>query len=139
VLSLAFGSYMSSSSWGFFFPHILHATYAKAPTSAAPTTPTTTPIIVFLEDELRPELPEPLLLSLRPATDVEVALIVDVNCEAELVVTTDVMTCPLLVVVKDVTTGTKVLPVSLLVKTDVTSEAEDGNEDVRVDVATDTT
>lgn len=95
--------------------------------------------MVFLEDELRPELPDPLLLSLRPATDVVVALSVEVNCEAELVVTTEVMTCPLLVVVKDVTTGTKVLPVSLLVKTDVTSEAEDGNEDVRVDVTIDTT
>jgi len=88
-----------SSSGAFFFPHILHATYANAPTSAAPTTPTTTPMIVFFEDELSPELLEPLLSPLRPAVDVDVTLAVVVTGEAELVVMTDDKVWPSLMVV----------------------------------------
>jgi hypothetical protein len=66
----------SSSSSCLFFPQILHATNAKAPMSIAPTTPTTTPIIVFFEDELSPELLDELLEPLMSGVEVDVILAV---------------------------------------------------------------
>jgi hypothetical protein len=55
----------------------------------APPTPTTTPIIVFFEDELSPELLDPPFSPLMPGVEVEVTLEVVVNCWTELLVMTD--------------------------------------------------
>jgi len=111
---------LSSSSPVFFFPQILHATYASAPMSAAPTTPTTTPMIVFFEEVLSPELPDPLLSPLTLGVLVEVTFAVEVKGTTELLVRTDDTTWPLVVVVNVVTTAIVLLPVSLVVKTEVT-------------------
>lgn len=78
-------------------------------------------MMVFFDDELRPELLEPLLSPLRPAIDVDVTFAVVVTGEAELVVMTDDKVWPSLMVVRVVTTGTNVLLVSFVVKTEVTS------------------
>jgi hypothetical protein len=110
----------SSSSSCFFLPQILQATNPKAPTSIAPPTPTTTPIIVFFEDELSPELLDALLSPLMPGVEVEVILAVFVTGTTELLVMTDWMVLPLVTVVNVVTTATVLLDVSLVVKTEVT-------------------
>jgi len=110
----------SSSSPCFFFPQILHATYAKAPRSAAPTIPTTTPMIVFLEDVLNPELVELLFCPLTLGIPVEVTLAVEVTGTTELLVRTEDMVWPLLTVVNVVTTATVLLPVSVVAKIEVT-------------------
>jgi len=79
----------SSSSSCFFLPQILHATNPNAPRSIAPPTPTTTPIMVFFEDELSPELLPALLALLMPGVEVEVILAVLVKDSTELLVMTD--------------------------------------------------
>lgn len=56
-------------------PQILHAVKARAPSNSAPPTPPTTPPIIFLDDELRPELPPPLP-SAASADGVTLALVV---------------------------------------------------------------
>jgi hypothetical protein len=88
--------------------------------SIAPPTPTTTPMIVFFEDELRPELLDELLEPLMPGVDVEVILAILVTGSTELLVTTDWMVWLLLMVVKVVTTPTVRLDVIAVVRTEVT-------------------
>lgn len=82
-------------------PHILHAVKAKAPRSRAPPTPPTTPPIIFLELELKPEL---LLLALVPATREPVTRALVVTGTTVLVVLVAVIVCPLLVTVTSVVT-----------------------------------
>jgi len=79
----------SSSSAFFFFPQILHATNPNAPSRTAPPIPTTTPMIVFFEDELNPELLELLSAPLIPGVEVEVIFAVVVTASMELLVITD--------------------------------------------------
>jgi len=79
----------SSSSPPFFFPQILHATNPSAPSNIAPPIPTTTPIIVFFEEELNPELLELLFSPLIPGVEVEVIFAVVVTASTELLVMTD--------------------------------------------------
>lgn len=55
-------------------PHILQAVNARAPIKRAPPTPPTTPPMIFLDDELRPELP--LLCDCANADGVTLALVV---------------------------------------------------------------
>lgn len=122
-----------SSSLCFFLPQILHATNPSAPTSIAPPTPTTTPMMVFFEDELSPELLDPLLSPLMPGVEVEVILAVVVTGWTELLVMTDSMVWLLLMVVKVVTTATVRLDVSAVVMTEVIGCVEEDGEDVDVD------
>ena len=79
----------SSSSLCFFLPQILQATNPKAPRSIAPPTPTTTPMIVFFEEVLSPELLLALLSPLMPGVEVEVISAVLVTGSTELLVMTD--------------------------------------------------
>jgi len=53
----------------------------------APPTPTTTPMIVLLWPDVRPVLPEPLLLGTSPAVDVEIT--VELVTTTALVVSTE--------------------------------------------------
>jgi len=64
-----------------------HATNARAPRNMAPPTPTTTPMIVLLWPDVRPVLPEPLLLGTSPAVDVEIT--VELVTTTALVVSTE--------------------------------------------------
>lgn len=127
----------SSSSSFFFFPQILHATNARAPMSIAPPTPTTTPMIVFFEDELSPELLDELPAPLMSGVEVEVILAVPVTGSTELLVMTDWMVWLLLMVVKVVTTATVRLDVNAVVRIEVTGWAEDVGVTVEVDTTTD--
>jgi hypothetical protein len=127
----------SSSSSFFFFPQILHATNARAPMSIAPPTPTTTPMIVFFEDELSPELLDELPAPLMSGVEVEVILAVPVTGSTELLVMTDWMVWLSLMVVKVVTTATVRLDVNAVVRTEVTGWAEDVGVMVDVDTTTD--
>jgi len=72
--------------------------------------PTITPMIVFLELELRPELPPPLT-PLTVGADVEVILPVEVNDSTLLPVLAVTKVWPPVIVVYVVTTGTVRLPV----------------------------
>lgn len=66
-------------------PQILNATIANPASRIAPPIPTTTPIIVFLAFELRPELEELLLPESRLGTLVDDALPLDTGSSAEVV------------------------------------------------------
>ena len=127
----------SSSSSRFFFPHNLQATNPNAPSNIAPPTPTTTPIMVFFEDELSPELLELLLSPLIPGVEVEVIFAVLVTASTELLVTTDWMVRLPLRVVKVVTMATVLLEVCAVVITEVIGVAEVVGVKVDVDVTTD--
>jgi hypothetical protein len=63
-------------------------------------------MIVFFEDELRPELLDELLAPLMPGVEVDVISAVLVKGSTELLVMTDWMVWLLLMVVKVVTTAT---------------------------------
>jgi hypothetical protein len=102
--------------------------------SIAPTTPTTTPIIVFFEDELSPELLDELLEPLMSGVEVDVILAVLVKDWTELVVMTDWIVWLLLMVEKVVTTTTVRLSGNFVVMTEVTGWLED--DEVIGDVGT---
>jgi len=90
-------------------------------------------MMVFFEDELSPELLDPLLSPLMPGVEVEVILAVVVTGWTELLVMTDSMVWLLLMVVKVVTTATVRLDVSAVVMTEVIGCVEEDGEDVDVD------
>jgi hypothetical protein len=89
-----------------------------------------------LEDELSPELLDPLFSPLMPGVEVEVTMEAVVNCWTELLVMTDSKVWLLLTVVKVVTTATVLLVVSSVVMTEVTGVAEVVGVEVDVDTTT---
>jgi hypothetical protein len=92
-------------------------------------------MMVFFEDELSPELLDPLLSPSMPGVEVEVILAAVVTGWTELLVMTDAMVWLLLMVVKVVTMAIVRLDVSEVVMTEVIGCAEEDGEDADVDTA----